>query len=112
MVSLGESAITSWGLTRRGADIQDQFTGSASELPSGMGIDGTSLFPLSDAPFEQNTQTTGTDGNQPRGNQIAFNLIHEIGIYQKQSSMYFQDTFQFFYDSYLSQRVTHFFHAP
>ena len=60
-------------------------------------------------PSNKTTQTTGTDGNQPRGNQIAFNLIHEIGIYQKQSSMYFQGTFQFFYDSFLSPTRSTFF---
>jgi len=32
----------------------------------------------------------GTNKDQPRYNQIISNIIHEIGIYQKQSSMYFQ----------------------
>ena len=89
MVSIGESAITSWGLTRRGDDIEDELIGAAKDLPMGMGIDGTS-------------------GDQPRGNQIVSNLIHEIGIYQKQSSMYFQGTFTslFVYIFFLS-RHTH-----
>ena len=32
----------------------------------------------------------GTNGNQPRGTKIVNNLIHEIGIYGKQTSAYFQ----------------------
>lgn len=32
----------------------------------------------------------GTDGNQPRGTQIVGNFVHELGIWEKQSSFYFQ----------------------
>lgn len=32
----------------------------------------------------------GTDGNQPRGTKIIGNLIHEVGIFGKQTSAYFQ----------------------
>eukprot|EP01083_Nonionella_stella_P110129 322065_1 len=32
----------------------------------------------------------GTDGNQPRGTQFIQNFVHEIGIWEKQSSMWFQ----------------------
>lgn len=32
----------------------------------------------------------GTDGNQPRFNRIMYNFVHELGIWQKQSSLYFQ----------------------
>jgi len=32
----------------------------------------------------------GTDGNQPRGTQLLYNIIREIGMYQKQSSAWFQ----------------------
>lgn len=32
----------------------------------------------------------GTDGNQPRFNQIHHNFVHELGIFEKQSSFYFQ----------------------
>ena len=32
----------------------------------------------------------GTDGNQPRGTKIIYNLVHEIGIYGKQTSAYMQ----------------------
>ena len=32
----------------------------------------------------------GTDGNQPRFNKIINNFVHEIGIWEKQSSFYFQ----------------------
>ena len=99
MVSLGENGITSWGktyvslyvyiyiyidltltyththssgVTTRGEDIQDKFSGgNITSLPKNMGIDGTNK-------------------DQPRYNQIISNIIHEIGIYQKQSSMYFQ----------------------
>lgn len=32
----------------------------------------------------------GTDGTQPRFNQILYNFVHELGIFEKQSSFYFQ----------------------
>ena len=32
----------------------------------------------------------GTDGNQPRFNNILYNFVHELGIWEKQSSFYFQ----------------------
>lgn len=32
----------------------------------------------------------GTDGNQPRFNRILYNFVHELGIFEKQSSFYFQ----------------------
>lgn len=32
----------------------------------------------------------GTDGNQPRFNQILYNFVHELGVFEKQSSFYFQ----------------------
>eukprot|EP01061_Rhynchopus_euleeides_P006089 TRINITY_DN1516_c0_g1_i1.p1 TRINITY_DN1516_c0_g1~~TRINITY_DN1516_c0_g1_i1.p1 ORF type:complete len:336 (+),score=148.72 TRINITY_DN1516_c0_g1_i1:129-1010(+) len=32
----------------------------------------------------------GRDGNQPRGTRVVGNLVREIGIWQKQSSMWFQ----------------------
>lgn len=32
----------------------------------------------------------GTTGDQPRGTQILYNLVHELGIWEKQSSFYFQ----------------------
>ena len=34
----------------------------------------------------------GTGGNQPRGTRVVGNLAREIGIWQKQSSMWFQVT--------------------
>ena len=32
----------------------------------------------------------GTGGNQPRGVNVSSNLVHEVGIWEKQSSLYFQ----------------------
>ena len=32
----------------------------------------------------------GTGGNQPRFNQILYNFVHELGMFEKQSSFYFQ----------------------
>ena len=32
----------------------------------------------------------GTDGNQPRFTKILYNFVHELGIWEKQSSFYFQ----------------------
>ena len=43
---------------------------------SGAGIDGMG--------------PNGTDGNQPRFNRILYNFVHELGIWEKQSSFYFQ----------------------
>ena len=31
-----------------------------------------------------------TDGNQPRFSKILYNFVHELGIWEKQSSFYFQ----------------------
>ena len=62
---IGGTAIAAWGSTEQGVG------GGNISLPLGMGIDGTR-------------------GNQPRGTRIANNFIHEIGIFQKQSSAYFQ----------------------
>ena len=56
-VWLGSTAIAVWGNT----------DGGDPRLPEGYGIDGTA-------------------GNQPRGTYIAFNLCHEYGIWEKQSS--------------------------
>eukprot|EP01084_Bolivina_argentea_P066972 122073_1 len=57
---IGDSAMASWGYTR----------GLEDELPGG-GPDGRS-------------------GEQPRFTTISNNLVHEIGIWEKQSSMWFQ----------------------
>jgi len=32
----------------------------------------------------------GTDGNQPRGTYVGYNVMHEVGLYTKQNSFYFQ----------------------
>ena len=32
----------------------------------------------------------GTDGNQPRFSHVLYNFVHELGIWEKQSSFYFQ----------------------
>jgi len=32
----------------------------------------------------------GTNGDQPRFNQLLYNFVHEVGIWEKQSSFYFQ----------------------
>ena len=32
----------------------------------------------------------GTNGNQPRFTNVSYNLVHELGIWEKQSSFYFQ----------------------
>ncbi|ETO07724.1 hypothetical protein RFI_29663 [Reticulomyxa filosa] len=60
----GDSAITLWGDT-------NGITFPSSMDTSTMGWDGT-------------------DGNQPRGVQIIQNYVHELGIWEKQSSFLFQ----------------------
>ena len=65
LVWIGDSAIAAWGSTEQGLG------GGSVVLPKGVGIDGTG-------------------GNQPRGTQIIGNVIHEFGLFQKQSSAYFQ----------------------
>lgn len=57
------SAITSWGDTFMPNDTYG--------VPNGMGYDGTK-------------------GNQPRYLNISYNYVHEIGLWEKQSSFYFQ----------------------
>lgn len=65
LVWIGDSAIAAWGSTEQGLG------GGSIKLPEGVGIDGTG-------------------GNQPRGTQIISNVIHEFGLFQKQSSAFFQ----------------------
>mmetsp|Transcript_20004 Transcript_20004/g.27525 ORF Transcript_20004/g.27525 Transcript_20004/m.27525 type:complete len:912 (+) Transcript_20004:97-2832(+) len=60
---LGESAIASWGYT----------TSDRHDFPEGEGPDGTT-------------------GSQPRHTYVKGNLVREIGLWQKQSSFYFQAT--------------------
>ena len=62
----GDSVITQWGDTENITFIND-----TTHTITSMGWDGT-------------------NGNQPRGTIIRQNLVHEIGISEKQSSMYFQ----------------------
>jgi len=62
---IGDSAIAAWGYTEQGRG------GGNVTLPRGVGIDGTG-------------------GEQPRGTHVFGNVIHELGLYQKQSSAFFQ----------------------
>eukprot|EP01083_Nonionella_stella_P003656 10523_1 len=59
---IGDSAMAAWG-----------YTSGLDELLPGGGPDGR-------------------DGNQPRFTMIRNNMVHEIGIWEKQSSMWFQAT--------------------
>eukprot|EP01083_Nonionella_stella_P210991 763348_1 len=45
-----------------------------------------------DSPVYPQTEMgwNGTNGNQPRFMNISFNYVHEIGMWEKQSSLYFQ----------------------
>ena len=63
----GDSAITLWGDTIGTTDS----TFIENDYLTQMGYDGTT-------------------GNQPRGIIVRHNFIHEIGIWEKQSSPYFQ----------------------
>ena len=60
-VWIGATAVALWGNT----------DGGDQRLPEGYGFDGS-------------------NGNQPRHNYIAFNLCHELGVWEKQSSCYTQ----------------------
>ena len=64
-VWIGDSAITQWGDT-----TGISFPNSPNDTTT-MGYDGT-------------------QGNQPRGTFIGYNFVHELGIWEKQSSFYFQ----------------------
>jgi len=67
---IGGSAIASWGDT--GYKLtENATTGDANTLPWPVGPDGRG-------------------GNQPRGTRVVGNIVREIGIWQKQSSAYFQ----------------------
>ena len=61
---IGATAVALWGNTEATA-------GADSALPEGYGADGTS-------------------GNQPRHNVVAYNLCRELGVWEKQSSCWFQ----------------------
>eukprot|EP01083_Nonionella_stella_P053420 141314_1 len=67
-VWIGDSCIVSWGSTE-GIDFPE--LDAKNVRYAGMGIDGTG-------------------GNQPRFLNISYNIAHEIGIFEKQSSLYFQ----------------------
>eukprot|EP01084_Bolivina_argentea_P066970 122070_1 len=64
----GDNVVSAWGYT-----TYPNNTNKSTPLPSewGMGYDGT-------------------NGNQPRGINLIQNYVHEIGIWEKQSSMWFQ----------------------
>ena len=64
---IGESAMASWGSTS--VDLSE--AGSKPPLPHRIGPDGRS-------------------GDQPRGVRVVGNIVREIGIWQKQSSAWFQ----------------------
>eukprot|EP00035_Acanthoeca_spectabilis_P015944 m.321033 g.321033 ORF g.321033 m.321033 type:complete len:348 (+) comp16454_c0_seq39:3376-4419(+) len=65
---IGDGAIASWGTTSPCLDAN-----CSRSLPWGVGPDARG-------------------GNQPWGNHVVGNLVHELGLFQKQSSMYFQAT--------------------
>jgi hypothetical protein len=67
---LGGTAIASWG-----------FTNETSSDPSRPGV------PLSNAPA---AGVDGTDGEHPRGIFVLGCVAREVGLYEKQSSFYFQ----------------------
>ena len=65
-VWLGASAVTLWGDT------------------TGISFPESPIYPQTEMGWD------GTTGNQPRGIQMSYNYIHEIGIWEKQSSCLFQ----------------------
>jgi hypothetical protein len=58
----GDTAMASWGNTQ---------APGIPQVPLGMGWDGT-------------------NGDQPRFTEVSYNYVHELGIWEKQSSMWFQ----------------------
>ena len=62
----GDSVVTQWGDTSN-ITVTSDVNGEITE----MGYDGSK-------------------GNQPRGTNFSYNLVHEIGLWEKQSSMWFQ----------------------
>ena len=68
-VWVGDTAIALWGKTEMLPEHEG--AGGGGWQPDGTGINGTS-------------------GNQPRFTAVRGNIIHELGHYQKQSSMVFQ----------------------
>ena len=65
---IGDGAIAAWGSTRSCLDAN-----CSKKIEWGVGPDARG-------------------GNQPRGTHVVGNLVREIGIWQKQSSMWFQAT--------------------
>eukprot|EP00937_MAST-01D_sp_MAST-1D-sp2_P000871 g871.t1 len=66
---VGENAVALWGDTRGGSYVTDP--AQAAALPRGFGPDGTG-------------------GEQPRYTRVVGNLAHHVGVWEKQSSFYFQ----------------------
>jgi len=65
---IGDSAIASWGDTSAALNANGSLT-----VPGGFKVG-----------------PDGRDGEQPRGTVVANNICHEIGLWQKQSSLWFQ----------------------
>lgn len=98
-----------WGLHRGGAVFIEGCEGCTVEASSFARLDGNAIMlsgytrniSLTDNSFEwlghnamaawgYTNEQDGTDGQQPRSTLVARNYVREIGIIQKQSSMWFQ----------------------
>jgi hypothetical protein len=64
--------------------------GFADTVFAAWGITGKCVNEKCDRKLDWPVGPDGRNGEQPRGTRVMFNMVREIGIWQKQSSMWFQ----------------------
>lgn len=82
LTSLDGHAVFLSGYNRGAAIVENEFVSIGETAISQWGY--TDGSPVPGMGFD------ATAGNQPRGTQVSSNLVHEVGIFTKQNSFYFQ----------------------
>lgn len=85
-VSIGETAISQWC-----ASLPARFSSRPCPSPPSQSIPTQFVFRgYTDGSPVPGMGFDATAGNQPRGTLVRGNLVHEVGLYTKQNSFYFQ----------------------
>jgi hypothetical protein len=82
LTSLDGNAVFFSGYNRNATVVQNEFLGIGETAISQWGY--TDGSPVAGLGFD------ATAGNQPRGTQVVGNFVHEVGLFTKQNSFYFQ----------------------
>ncbi len=82
LTSLDGNAVFFSGFNRNASVTNSEFLGIGETAISQWGY--TDGSPVPGMGFD------ATKGNQPRGTYIGYNVVHEVGLYTKQNSFYFQ----------------------